>query len=251
MKWFAFLSATCLLLLLPICLSEALADYRRGHGSIRHSREYQDRKIELEIEFNDRNALRIEREKIAAEEEARREKERRRERIEIEKEREQNTREFLEFQEALRESSRASRRAPRSYYYRKPGHELSSLPFGHRKVSVKGDEYHYCRGVFFRGTPSGFVVVTAPGGAVVDELPDGHTVVSPVEEDLYYFFGTFFAKVPGGFEVVRPSEGAVVPYLPDGYQSTHVDGALHYVFGGIHYRPYYRDGILVYAVVEG
>jgi len=99
--------------------------------------------------------------------------------------------------------------------------------------------------------PSGFVVVTAPDGAVVDELPVGHTVVSPGERDLYYFFGTFFAEVPEGFEVVRPSPGAFVPYLPDGYQSTHVDGDLHYVFGGIHYRPFYRDGILVYAVVEG
>jgi hypothetical protein len=251
MKWFAALSATCLLSLLPISLSEVLADHRRGRGSIRHSREYQDRKIELEIEFEDRNALQIERERISAAEEARREPERRKRSIEIEREREQKTRDFLDFQEALRESSRASRRAPRSHYYRKPGHEVSSLPYGHRKVSVKGDEYHYSRGVFFRGIPSGFVVVTAPGGAVVDELPDGHTVVSPGEEGLYYFFGTFFAEVPGGFEVVRPSAGAVVYYLPDGYQSTHVDGDLLYVFGGIHYRPYYRDGILVYAVVEG
>jgi len=251
MKWFAALSATCLLSLVPISLSEALADHRRGHGSIRHSREYQERKIELEIEFEDRNALRIEREKISAEEEARREEARQRGRIELEREREEKTRDFLDFQEALRESSRASRRAPRSHYYRKPGHEVSSLPCGHRKVSVKGEEYHYCRGVFFRGIPSGFVVVTAPGGAVVDELPVGHTVVSPREKELYYFFGTFFAEVPGGFEIVRPSAGAVVPYLPDGYQSTHVDGDLHYVFGGINYRPYYRDGILVYAVVEG
>ncbi len=237
--------AAALLLLVP---TQTLANHRRGLGSIRHSDDYQRREYDIEIRYRDRDALRLQREAISAEEEARRELQRTRRRDEIEREAEDSLRDFLESQEEIRAASRAARRSPRGFYYRRPGTTLPSLPAGYSTLKVGREEYFYFGGIFFRGGAGEPYAVTAPRGAVVDSLPEGHLTVRPGDRELHYYFGTFFEPREGGYVVVAPPDGTVVPYIPDGYSSEKIGGSLHFVFGGVRYRPVYREGTLVYVV---
>lgn len=232
-----------------ITASAARGDHLHGRGSIRHSRDYQ--RYDYHIEYEDRNAIRLQREAIAAEEEARREEQRRIRRNEVEEAGRMAEEEYLESQRDIRASSREAVQAPRGLFYRRPGMSTSSLPEGHDVLSVEGAEYYHYSGIFYRRAPQGFWVVTAPVGAVVTGLPEGHLSVGSEGEDLFYYFGTFFSPVDGGYAVVSPPEGVFVPYLPDGYASLDVDGSRYYVFGDVRYQPVYRQGILVYTVVGG
>ena len=107
--------------------------------------------------------------------------------------------------------------------------------------------YGYYSGIFFRENPGGYVAVTAPAGATVGRLPDGAMEIRHREMIYHYYFGTFFSREGAGFTVLTPPDGIVVPYLPDGYTAERVDGSIRYAFGGVSYRPFYSEGVLVYA----
>lgn len=235
------------LFLMPV--PEAAAGHRDGHGSIRHSERYLEKRIELDIEYRDRDALRLQREAIAAEEEARREERRHERREELEKQREEAEKEYLDFKKDLRSVSSAARSAPRNHFYRRPGHLVSSLPPGRETITEGGERYHYYSGIFFTKTPTGYVAITAPPGAVVSDLPPGLALLPITGRTLYYYFGSFFEETPGGYIVTVPPPGITVHYLPEGYRKEGLDGSLRYLFGGIGYQPFYRNGILVYMVV--
>ena len=233
------------LLLGAILFEPASAEHRGGRGSIRHSSEFQRR--EYRIYYYDHERIRLQREAISAQDEARREQGREVRRREIAEDLERSEREFLESQEALRRASRASLGAPRGAYYRRPGSVVTALPAGHEAFEVEGAGYRYFEGIFFRDDPRGHVAVTAPAGAAVAAIPGSALEIMHDGATYYYYFGTFFTRTGERFTVSKPPEGAVVPYLPDGYRTDRADGTVIYSFGGVNYRPLYRDGVLVYA----
>ncbi len=226
--------------------ASSAAEHRGDRGSIRHSGDRQRR--EYRIYYEDRDRIRMQREAISAQDEARREPGRERRRDEIAEEMEQAERDFLASQESMRNASRASIGAPRGSYYRRPGSTTSELPAGHSILELEKGRYGYYSGIFFRETPGGHVAVTAPAGATVESLPGGAMEIPHQQGAGYhYYFGTFFTESGEGFTVVAPPDGIVVPYLPDGYATERVDGGTRYTFGGVRYRPFYREGVLVYS----
>jgi hypothetical protein len=50
--------------------------------------------------------------------------------------------------------------------------------------------------------------------------------------------------------VVEAPVGAVVSSLPEERTTVQVDGEDHLEFNGVTYRPFFRDGVVVYRVVE-
>lgn len=223
----------------------ASAEHRGNKGSIRHSGDFQSR--EYRIYYQDRDRIRLQREAISAQDEARREPGRERRRDEIAEEMEEAERAFLSSQESIRSASRASIGAPRGAYYRRPGSTAAALPAGHEILDLERGVYGYYGGIFFRENPGGYVAVTAPAGATVDRLPDGAMEIRHRQKSYHYYFGAFFSRTGEVFTVVTPPDGIVVPYLPDGYTAERVDESIRYAFGGVHYRPFYSEGVLVYS----
>lgn len=233
-----------------VTASLAFGDHRKGRGSVRQSDRFDTRRYEFDIEYRDRDAIRLQRESISADEEARRETGRSARRSEIEAEIDAREKAYLESRESTRDAAWAARRAPRGYYYRTPGTLSPSLPAGRRAVDVDGKEYVYFQGIFHREGPSGYTVVHAPVGARIPELPAGHSKLYNGESEYYYYFGTYFADADGAVTIVQPQPGVIVPYLPYGYSIEHRDGVQNYLFGGVRYRPFYDEGILVFAVLN-
>lgn len=212
-------------------------------GTIRNSR-----RLRQEIEIRDYDAIRIERERLDAAAEARREVGRAVRRQEVETELKRSTDDFLASQEAIRLDSEAAANSPRGFYYRKPGSRTSTLPAGSVEVQVEGRSYFYYRGVFYRQDPGAYSVVTAPPGAHIAELPEGHMQVHVDGLKFFYYFGSYYRRDGDGFTVTTPLSGSVVTYLPDGYSTVRSEDGTQYTFGGIRYRPYYQEGLIVYAV---
>ena len=239
-----------LAVVLAVTASLSFGENRQGRGTVRHSDRFDTRRYEYDIEYRDRDAVRLQRESISAAEEARRETGRSARRNEIEAEADAQEKAYLESRESSRDASWAARRAPRGYYYRIPGSLSPSLPESRRTVEVGGKEYVYFQGIFYREGPSGYTVVHAPVGARIPELPAGHSTLHNGEAEYYYYFGTYFAGADGAVTIVQPQPGVIVPYLPYGYSVEHRDGVRHYLFGGVRYRPFYDEGVLVFAVLN-
>ena len=51
------------------------------------------------------------------------------------------------------------------------------LPSGHKTIVVRGINNSYHGGVFFKKSPSGYVVVGAPHGARIKTLPSGYVTL--------------------------------------------------------------------------
>ena len=222
--------------------------YAEHRGSIRHSRSLRYRNLRQDIRIQDYDALRLQRERIEAAEEARRETGREKRREEVDDQLKQSRDEFLESQEAIRFESEAAANSPRGFYYRKPGSRTSSLPGGSVELTVDDKTYHYYRGIFYRQLPGAYIAVTAPPGAHLKELPDGSTPVQVDGMKLFYYFGSYFHQNGDSFTVTVPPGGSVVRYLPDGYVTERSEEGTRYTFGGVRYRPYYQEGAVVYAV---
>ena len=130
------------------------------------------------------------------------------------------------------------------------GRRISRVPAGHRTVAVRGSNYFYRSGVYYRQVPSGeYMAVAAPVGAVLDRLPSGYTIVYSESEPYYYYNGDYYVETYDGYNVVVPPSGATVPYLPAGYTTVGVNGVRHYAYGGVRYRPYSYRGRIVYRVM--
>ena len=92
-------------------------------------------------------------------------------------------------------------------------------------------------------------MVHAPLNARITELPEGHSTLRHGDSEYYYYFGTYYAKAEDGFAVIEPPPGVVVSYLPFGYTVEEGNGSSHFTFGGVSYRPFYDEGVLVFAVL--
>jgi hypothetical protein len=91
---------------------------------------------------------------------------------------------------------------PRPYYHR-------SLPWGCIPLRVADVIYYYTEGTYYRETPSGYVIVSAPRGARVTVLPERHKVIVYDKTDYYYYNSTYYVKQPEGYTVVTPPPSVV------------------------------------------
>ncbi len=56
----------------------------------------------------------------------------------------------------------------------------------------------------------------------------------------YYYNGVYYVEASGGCAVVAAP----------GYATVDVNGVKYHLYGGVHYRPYYQNGAVVYRVVK-
>lgn len=150
-------------------------------------------------------------------------------------------------------------------------------------VVVTGTTYYYAGGVYYVSSGSGYVVVSAPPGAVVYSVPTYTTTVYVGTTEYLYVNGTYYVPTtkpaeqapppPAGtatadateseepsdipmieddqnYEVVAPPPGATVPYLPEEADEETVNGKTYFVHAGTYYRPFASDGETIYMVVE-
>jgi len=102
------------------------------------------------------------------------------------------------------------------------GHVFAKLPRGYRTVYVDRSPYYFYDGIFYRPGPTGYVVISAPVGAIVASLPLGHSRVS-IGGALYFTFGgNYYRQVPQGYVVAAPPPEVVVQPPPQIYGSISV-----------------------------
>jgi hypothetical protein len=168
------------------------------------------------------------------------------------------------------------------------GAYYATRPRSSTTIVVSGSTYYYCGGVYYASSGAGYVVVSAPVGAVVHAVPTYTTVVYAGATPYYYSGGTYyvatsqpapqpppaethvnvnvsveaagdgaeeFPEVPmtedeHNYEVVAPPVGATVPYLPDEADEETVGGKMYLVYDGTYYQPFQSEGETIYMVVE-
>ena len=65
----------------------------------------------------------------------------------------------------------------RGHEWHDHGYVVRRLPPGHTTIVVSGRDYLYGRGIFYRYSPAGYIVVDPPVGAVVPVLPPDCTTL--------------------------------------------------------------------------
>lgn len=82
------------------------------------------------------------------------------------------------------------------------GKFVTVLPGRFVKIALGGLSYYYVNGTFYQKRNRGYVVVSAPRGAVISKLPHGHKVIV-VNGVQYYTFNDAYCKhTPAGYLVV-------------------------------------------------
>ena len=100
----------------------------------------------------------------------------------------------LPLNEAVAQRRRIERREFRTE--RRREYVIASLPREHERIVVRGKEYFYGHGVFYRSSPGGFVIVAAPIGARVKVLPEGFASITVGAGPLFFHFGTYYRYNP-------------------------------------------------------
>jgi len=88
------------------------------------------------------------------------------------------------------------------------------LPAGYCSIVAGGLSFLYCAGLFYKYTPSGYVIVTPPVGAVVPALPVGYTTVVINGVAYYYYSYTYYVLTPEGYIVANPPVATAVQTVP-------------------------------------
>lgn len=83
------------------------------------------------------------------------------------------------------------------YFYR-------HLPPGFLALQIADELFYYAEGIYYQETPSGYVIVSAPRGAVITRLPERHKVIVYDNTDYYYYNDAYYVKEPQGYTVVTP-----------------------------------------------
>ena len=94
------------------------------------------------------------------------------------------------------------------------GTAVDILPSGFVTVRVGTGRYFYHRGVFYQPYRGGFLVVTAPLGAVIPRPPGGHVMILVENDPFAYYRGVFYQPVPAGYVVSESKNG--LPVLKKG-----------------------------------
>ena len=90
------------------------------------------------------------------------------------------------------------------------GHQIKTLPAGHRRITVGGASYYYHGGIFYRPKGSTYVVVAAPIGARVSALPAGFVSFSIGPRRYFHVNATyyFYEADTQEYVVVEEPDGA-------------------------------------------
>lgn len=131
-----------------------------------------------------------------------------------------------------------------------PGMFLHVLPPDYSQVYVGGVPYFYDQGVYYQSSPSGYVVVSPPVGAIVPALPPGAETVVAGSTVFYYAAGAFYLPQPQGYLVVAPPLGVTVTTLPPGAVPVVIRGAQYYQADGAYFLPVMEAGVTVYTTVQ-
>ncbi|MCG3143680.1 MAG: hypothetical protein HONDAALG_01042 [Gammaproteobacteria bacterium] len=131
------------------------------------------------------------------------------------------------------------------------GAAIASIPNYYYPVYVGAHPYYYYGGVYYAPAATGYVVVDAPVGAVVQAPPPECHVVAVDAMPYCYYQGAFYLfDDSGNYSVVAAPAGAVVPYLPTGYATeASPSGGTLYKYNNTLYQPVYDGGELAYKVV--
>jgi len=78
-----------------------------------------------------------------------------------------------------------------------------SLPRAYTTIYIDGLAYFYDSGVFYRRGRSGYVLITAPIGAVVPVLPPYHQTVLINGRTYYTYDNVYYMPCPRGYKVVQ------------------------------------------------
>ena len=96
-----------------------------------------------------------------------------------------------------------------------PGTVVAKLPARHHSIQVRGAHYFFANGIFYKKGPSGFIVITAPFGAIITALPVGYTTVIVNDSDEYFVYeGVYYRKIPAGYVVVETPAEVIVTETP-------------------------------------
>jgi len=92
----------------------------------------------------------------------------------------------------------------RSWPFRKDRHYriLRRMPAGHVRILSGKKHYYYHRGLFYRKTRSGFLLVSPPIGVTVPMLPEGCSAVFSRGRKYFYHEDAFYRKSPSGYIVI-------------------------------------------------
>lgn len=82
--------------------------------------------------------------------------------------------------------------APIPYYYYPEGRDTQNLPKGSVKVVVGGIPYFYFSGTFYKSSGGGYVVVSAPYGAIVKSIPTDYVAFTVELSTFYYVNDTYY-----------------------------------------------------------
>lgn len=116
--------------------------------------------------------------------------------------------------------------APRSGRFPRPGEHVREIPRSHVTINVGRDSYRYNRGIFYRPTYRGYVVVRAPIGARVHVLPPGYISFYIGVNRYFYVNSAYYLWDP-------PTREYIVVNAPDGAQAAVSEegaGAVHELF---------------------
>ena len=94
------------------------------------------------------------------------------------------------------------------HHYHKVGHKVKVLPVGYRKLLVRGTPFYFNAGVFYKTSPSGYVVVKAPPGARISALPPGYISITLGLKHYFHVNGTYYLKEKDHYVVVDKPQGA-------------------------------------------
>lgn len=89
-----------------------------------------------------------------------------------------------------------------------------TLPRDHVQVRVGRDAYEYHRGIFYRPSRGGYVVVRAPRGAVIHTLPFGYARVIVSGRVYYRYADVYYQEAPSGYVVIDPPPPVTVVNTP-------------------------------------
>lgn len=105
-------------------------------------------------------------------------------------------------------------RGPRNTYYHGPNRYYHSLPPGYLTLRMADMVLYYLSGTYYQYTPSGYVVVSAPMGAVIRELPPYYKRIPYGTNTYYYYNNTYYVQESAGYTVVTPPPQVVTTNPP-------------------------------------
>jgi hypothetical protein len=82
---------------------------------------------------------------------------------------------------------------------------------GHEPIHIGALTYFFLEGIFYRPSAHGYVVATAPVGAVVHLLPRFASVITIGDENYYRYADVYYRKTPNGYVVTAPPMGPIQP----------------------------------------